>query len=158
MANHPEDKAGQSGSPRSAEEPLERRPDNIGQSGRWRVEDGTENDEVARRYGKEERWHSTDEQLTPEDEPPLPEPNPDKPNASSYERPSASRDQGEQAGDDKSRYRDESYAKAGGETGGGQPKAPGKGWEEKGGAGHGENYGVGRDAKGSDSSNPRDKS
>jgi hypothetical protein len=158
MANRPEDKASRGATPPPAEEPLERRPDNIGQSGRWRAEDGTENDEVARHYGKEERWHSTDEQLTPGEEPPLREPNRDKPNASSCERPSAPREEGAQHGDDQSRYRNQSYAEAGGKISGDQPKAPGERWQEKGGAGHGENYGVGRDAEEGDGSNPRGKS
>ena len=150
----PHDKASQGVSPRPAEEPLEREPDNVGQSGRWRIKDGTEHDEVARRYGNEERWHSTEHPVTPAEEPPQREPNADKPNVSPYDRPSAPSEQAAQRGDDKSRHDDQSYAGAGGTIGGGQPKAPGKDWEEKAGEGHGENYGVGRDAKGEDSSGP----
>ena len=154
MTNRPEDNASKGAPPRPAEELLERRPDNIGQSGRWRVEDGTEHDEVARHYGKEEHWHSTEHPVTPADELPTREPNADKPNTSPYQRPSASPEQGEKAGDDNARYRDESYAKAGGETGANQPKSPDDRWKDQSGAGHGENYGVGRDAEGGDGSKP----
>ncbi len=145
MADDPTNDGGRGAKPRPADEPLERRPDNVGQSGRWRREDGTEDDEVARRYGNEERWHSTEHSVTPPDEAPHREPNSEKPNSSPYERPFAPPGQEPQMQDDRSRYGDQSYAEPGGETGGDQPKAPGKRWEEEGGAGSDEDYGVGDD-------------
>ena len=129
------------------DEPLERRGDNIGQSGRWRRVDGTENDEVTRHHGHEERWHSSEHPVGEPDESISGEPNADKPNASPYEGRFAPPEEGEEVGDDKSRYDAKSYAQAGGQMSGDRPQHPDKRWKEQGGEGQGENYGVGCDAE-----------
>jgi hypothetical protein len=118
--------------------PLKRRGDNVGQSGRWQREGA---DPGMERYGNEESFHSTDHPEGKPHEAPHREPNADKPNVSRYSGSFDSPEQGEERGDDKSRYGDASYADAGGELGGNPPKHPGKRWSE-GGAGHGEDYGA----------------
>jgi len=123
---------------------MKARGDNVGQSGRWRRADGTENDEVSRRYGKEESHHSTDHPVGAPHEDHDREPNAEKPISTHYQGRSASRGEGEQGGT--ARYPSSSYADAGGDAGQSQPAPVGSaGWEDQGGAGHGEGYGVGRD-------------
>ena len=135
--------------PSNENEPLERRGDNVGQSARWRRMDGTQDDEVARRYGHEERWHSSEHPAGEPDESLQREPNVDKPNTSAYEGQSGA-PKGAEQDDDDSRYGDQSYAEAGGEIGGDRPRFPSRRWEEQGGAGEGEGYGVGRDGEDSE--------
>jgi hypothetical protein len=48
--------------PRKDEDPdLVKRPDNVGQSGRWRREDGLDTETERGGYGNEEAEHSTDQ-------------------------------------------------------------------------------------------------
>lgn len=138
--------------PRPQDPILRRRGDNVGQSGRWyRADDGKTDAE--RHYGHEERWHSTDHPagLPHETDGPA-EPDVSSPGARSPDTPGyggriAPPEKGEQHGDDQARYRDKSYADPGGTAGADQPKHPGKRWEDQGGAGHGEEYGSGREPK-----------
>jgi hypothetical protein len=120
--------------------PLKRRGDNVGQSGRWRRDDGE--DVGMERYGNEERFHSTDHPEGAAHEAPHRQPNADKPNATTYEGDFAAPQEGEERGDDKSRYRSKGYSDAGGETSGNHPKHPDKRWKDESGAGHGEDYGA----------------
>ena len=129
------------------DEPLERRDDNVGQSGRWRRVDGTENDEVARHYGHEERWHSSEHPAGEPDESIAEETRADKPNSSPYKGRFAPPEEGEEDGDDKSGHEAKSYAQASGRTSGDHPQHPDKRWKQQGGEGQGENYGAGRDAE-----------
>jgi hypothetical protein len=126
----------------SGAEPLKRRGDNVGQSGRWaRDEDGT------RRYGNEERFHSTDEAGAPPANP-----HEDKegdrisetPRSGGYEGRFPPRGEGQANPDDRSRFRNRSYADAGGETSGEQPVAPGEDrWENERAEGYDKEYGRG---------------
>jgi hypothetical protein len=60
---NPEDLPGQDTHPSPpAETDLERRPDNVGQSGRWRHK---ETGKTSPRYGHEEATHSTDQGWPP---------------------------------------------------------------------------------------------
>jgi hypothetical protein len=124
------------------DEAMHRRPDNVGQSGRWRKGDASPEAAGADRYGQEERWHSGEHPGgTPPTEAGEHEPRADRPETT-YP---GHAEEGEEHGDDKARYRDKAYADAGGSTGGNQPKHPGQRWKDEGGAGHGENYGTRRD-------------
>jgi hypothetical protein len=123
-------------------ENLKRRGDNVGQSGRWGHED-----RGMRRYGNEERWHSTDEAGAP----PL-DHNDDTeasrasqpPRSGGYEGRIAPRGEKEAQADDQSRFRNRAYADAGGETDGEQPIAPGEDrWENERAEGHDSEYGRG---------------
>jgi len=130
--------------------PLERRGDNVGQSGRW-----GRGDAGAKRYGHEECWHDSEHPAGSPAEAGAREPNADRPNGTPYADASAHEGriappekQDAQPGDDQSRYRPGSYADAGGIIGD-DPSHPGDGrWEDEGGAGYGEDYGSGRDAGG----------
>jgi hypothetical protein len=129
-----------------SDEGLKRRGDNVGQSGRWGRGDPGE-----KRYGNEERYHSTDHPAGAPAEPPHPEPNADKPNRGPYEgRFAEPGTDGEKHGDDKARYPSGGYGKAGGTIGGDRPDAGDERWKDEAGAGYGEDYGVGRDAEGDD--------
>jgi hypothetical protein len=123
-------------------EPLKRRGDNVGQSGRW-----TKGDPASDRYGHEERWHSSEHPAGAPDEPLHPAPGDDKPAASPYQgRFAPPGEAGEEHGDDKADHPAGSYAEAGGTAGSDRPTHPGDGrWEDEGGAGHGEQYGSGRE-------------
>jgi hypothetical protein len=57
-------------SPDQAETDLERRPDNVGQSGRWRHK---ETGKISPRYGHEESAHSTDQGWPAPNGHPMPE-------------------------------------------------------------------------------------
>jgi hypothetical protein len=133
------------------DETLKRRSDAVGQSGRWSRDEPGE-----KRYGNEERWHSSEHPSGMPAEAPQDKPNAEKPNASPYQGRFAPPDEaGEQHGDDQSRYKAGSYAQAGGKIGGDLPTHPGDGrWEAEGGAGHGEQYGSGRDAGGNGTKRP----
>jgi hypothetical protein len=135
---------------RSPEEEMTPRGSNVGQSGRWRRADGTEHDEVARRYGNEEKHHATEdgggssggveEDLGRA---------PDHRNASSDIARSGRRSvpRGEPTGDQdagETRYESSAYGEAGGK-GGEDPPAGSEEWQGQSGAGYGEDYGVGRD-------------
>jgi hypothetical protein len=135
---------------------LTRRGDNVGQSGRWGRGDPGE-----KRYGHEERFHSTEHPAGIPAEPPRREPNADKPNSAPYEGRSAEPGtEGETQGDGKARYPSGSYGKAGGTIGGDRPDAGDERWRDEAGAGYGEDYGVGRDAEGDDGelSGPKQRS
>jgi hypothetical protein len=140
---------------RGESEPLKRRGDNVGQSGRW-----TRGDPGERRYGNEESRHSTEDATEHAPgapaEPPERQPNADKPNASPYEGRFASpEEEGEERGDDKSRYDSGSYAEAGGVLGGDRRTHPDdERWQAEGGAGYGEKYGSGREAGGNGTKRP----
>jgi hypothetical protein len=134
MTDHPD---------KDDKENLVRRGDNVGQSGRWRREDGRDPGE--RRYGNEERWHDSEHSAgePAEDEPR--QPNADKPNTGPYAR--GSHEEGEHRGDDTARYPAKGYSDAGGKEGSDKPQHPGERWKDEGGAGFGEKYGEGRDKK-----------
>jgi hypothetical protein len=117
---------------------LKRRGDNVGQSGRW-----TRDEDKTKRYGNEERWHSTDHADAPQQGEQR-EPNADKPRGGPYEGGYAPPEQGQEKGDDKSRFRSGSYADPGGETGKETPVAPGETrWRDERAAGHDKDYGRG---------------
>jgi hypothetical protein len=149
------DKRDESKSP--ADEKLERRGDNIGQSGRWGSKDcGKE------RYGKEERWHSTDDTGAPSGEGRAQEFVEEEPRNGPLPGRSGQRNQEEsqreQGTDDQSRFRNKSYADAGGKTGAAEPVAPGENrWKDERAEGYDKDYGRGHDMRGKTGNRPSDE-
>ena len=97
---------------------LTRRGDNVGQSGRWGRGDPDE-----KRYGHEERFHSTDHPESTPAEPPQRQPNADKPVAGRYEgRFAKPGEEAENPPGDKARYPSGGYSDAGGARASGEKR------------------------------------
>lgn len=125
------------------DEHLKRRGENVGQSGRWARDDGITPGE--RRYGNEERWHSSEHMAGVPAKGEHPQPCSEKPSAGPYKGDFAPSGEAGEKGDDKVRFPAKSYSDAGGTQHSDKSKHPSERWKDQGGAGFGERYGEGQD-------------